>query len=59
MDSDILLAFSVFQLTFLLLDIYILSMTGRDIARKGEYTWFGVLILTHMVYLILNTVWTM
>ena len=59
MDSDILLAFSVFQLTFLLLDIYILSMTGRDIARKGEYTWFGILILTHMVYLILNTVWTM
>ena len=59
MTSDVLIAFGIFQLTFLLLDIYILTKTGRDIARKGEHTWFGVLVITHMAYLILNSVWTM
>ena len=34
MNTDILFAFSIFQVTFLLLDVYILAMTGRDIARK-------------------------
>ncbi len=59
MYKDILLAFSTFQLVFLLLDIYILSKTGRDIARKGEYTSFCMLIIIHMFYLLTNTLWTL
>ena len=59
MNRDVIIAFGVFQFTFLLLDIYILLKTSRDIARKGEYTWFKVLIFTHIFYLILNSVWTM
>ena len=59
MDNDVLFAFGMFQATFLLLDIYILSKTGRDITRKDEHTWFCVLIVTHMVYLVCNTLWTM
>ena len=59
MYKDVLFAFGMFQATFLMLDIYILSKTGRDITRKDEHTWFCVLIVTHMVYLVCNTVWTM
>ena len=59
MYNDVLFAFGMFQFTFLMLDIYILSKTGRDITRKGEHTWFCALIVTHMVYLVCNTVWTM
>ena len=59
MYKDVLFAFGMFQATFLLLDSYILSKTGRDITRKVEHTWFCALIITHMVYLVCNTVWTM
>lgn len=59
LNNDVLTAFSVFQLTFLLLDVFILTKTDRDIARKGEYTWFCALICTHIGYLTLNTVWTL
>ena len=59
MYNDVLFAFGMFQFTCLMLDIYILSKTGRDITRKGEHTWFCALIVTHMVYLVCNTVWTM
>ena len=59
MNNDVLFAFSVFQLVFLMLDVFILANTGRSIARKGEYTWFYVLIVTHMVYLLLNNLWTL
>ncbi len=59
MNNDVLIAFSIFQLIFFLLDLYILTNTGRNIARKGEYTWFYVLIAIHMAYLLLNTLWTM
>ncbi len=59
MNNDVLIAFSVFQLVFLLLDLYILTNTGRSIARKDEYTWFYALIATHMVYLLLNNLWTL
>ncbi|MDO4846034.1 MAG: GGDEF domain-containing protein [Oscillospiraceae bacterium] len=59
MNNDVLIAFSVFQIVFLMLDLFILTNTGRNIARKGEYTWFYFLIVTHMVYLLLNNLWTM
>ena len=59
MNNDVLIAFSVFQMVFFMLDIYILANTGRNIARKDEYTWFYVLIVTHMAYLLLNNLWTM
>ena len=59
MNHDVTIAFCVFQLAFLLLDTIILLKTGRDIARKGEYTWFGALVCTHMVYLVLNSIWTL
>ena len=59
MSNDVLIAFGVFQMVFLMLDLFILTNTGRNIARKSEYTWFYVLIITHMVYLLLNNVWTM
>ena len=59
MYNDVLFAFGMFQFTFLMLDIYILAKTGRDITRKGEHTWFCALIVTHMVYLVCNTAWTM
>ena len=58
-NNDVLVAFSVFQMTFLALDIFIMTKTDRNIARKGEYTWFCVLICTHIAYLLLNTVWTL
>ena len=57
--NDVLFVFSVFQLTFLLLDLFIMTKTNRNIARKGEYTWFCSLIGTHIVYLVLNTLWTL
>ncbi len=59
MNYDVLIAFSVFQLTFLMLDLLILSKTDRNIARKGEYMWFYALIVTHMAYLVLNNIWTL
>ena len=59
MNNDVLLAFSVFQIVFLMLDVFILTNTGRNIARKGEYTWFYILIVTHMAYLLLNNLWTL
>ncbi len=59
MNSDVLSAFGIFQFTFLLLDIYILARTGRDITRRDEKTWFGALIVTHMQYLVCNTLWTL
>ena len=59
MNIDVLIAFSVFQMTFLMVDLFILTNTGRNIARKGEYTWLYVLIVTHMVYLLLNNLWTL
>ncbi len=59
MDRDIIIAFIVFQMTFLFLDIYILLKTNRDIVRQGEYTWFSALTGTHMVYLVLNSVWSL
>jgi diguanylate cyclase (GGDEF)-like protein len=59
MNNDVLIAFSVFQVVFFMLDLYILANTGRSIARKGEYTWFYILIVIHMAYLLLNTLWTL
>ncbi|MBO7520315.1 MAG: hypothetical protein J6T73_06005, partial [Clostridia bacterium] len=59
MNNDVLIAFSVFQMVFLMLDLFILTNTGRNIARKGEYTWFYILIVTHMAYLLLNNLWTL
>lgn len=59
MNNDVLFAFGIFQFTFLLLDIYILARTGRDITRRVEHIWFCALIVTHMLYLICNTLWTL
>ncbi len=59
LNNDVLIAFSVFQLTFLMLDVFILTKTDRDIARKDEYTWFYTLIGTHIAYLLLNNLWTL
>ena len=59
MDRDIIIAFIVFQMTFLFLDIYILLKTNRDIVRQGEYTWFCALTGTHIVYLVLNSIWSL
>ena len=59
MNHDVLFSFSVFQFTFLLLDVFILTKTGRNIARKGEYTWFYILIGTHITYLVCNSLWTL
>lgn len=59
MINDVFIAFSVFQLTFLMMDLFILAKTDRNIARQGEYTWFYALICTHMVYLLLNNLWTL
>ena len=59
MNNDVLSAFSIFQFTFLLLDIYILARTGRDITRRSEHIWFCALLVTHMLYLICNTLWTL
>ena len=59
MNNDVLIAFSVFQWVFLMLDLFIFAKTGRNIARKDEYTWFCVLIVTHIVYLLLNNLWTL
>lgn len=59
MVYDVLAAFIVFQISFFFLDIYIYSKTNRDIARKGEYTFFGLLIIIHMCYLFLNSAWTL
>ncbi len=58
-NNDIIIAFCVFQLSFLLLDLYILLKTNRDIVRKGEYTWFCALTCSHILYLVLNSIWTL
>ena len=57
--NDALVAFIIFQAVFFFLDIYIYTKTNRDIARKREYTYFGMLIMIHMIYLIVNSVWTL
>ena len=54
-----MIAFSVFQAIFLMLDLFILANTDRNIARRGEYTWFYILTATHMAYLLLNNLWTL
>ena len=59
MKHDVLIAFSVFQMVFLMLDVFILTNTGRNIARKGQYMWFYALIIAHIAYLLLNNLWTM
>ena len=59
MGNDIVFAFGMFQMTLLLLDGFILAKTGRDIARQGEYVWFCLLVVTHMVYLLANSLWTL
>ena len=42
-----------------MLDFFIMAKTNRNIARKDEYTWFCSLIGTHILYLVLNTLWTL
>ena len=59
MYNDVLFSLCIFQFTFLLLDIYILARTGRDIAGRSERIWFCALIVTHMQYLVCNTLWTL
>ena len=59
MNYDVLACFVIFQAVFFFLDIYVYTKTNRDIARKGEYTFFGALIAIHMAYLIFNSIWTM
>ncbi len=57
--SDVLVAFIIFQVVFFVLDIYIYTKMGRDIAREGEYKYFTALIRIHLLYLILNCLWTL
>ena len=59
MYTDALAAFIIFQVVFLFLDVYIYSLTNRDIARKEEYTFFCALIIIHAVYLVLNSIWSL
>ena len=59
MSLDALYAFIVFQGVFFFLDCYIIAKTNRDIARQGEYGYFIALILIHMAYLLLNSVWSL
>lgn len=58
-QNDALIAFVIFQAVFFFLDIYVYSKTNRDIARKGEYTFFCALIIIHMFYLIMNSLWSL
>lgn len=59
MKNDVLMAFIVFQAVFFLIDIYVLTKTNRDIARKSEYSWFCALLIIHMFYLVLNSLWSL
>ena len=59
MYTDSLISYLIFQIVFLFLDAYIYSLTNRDIARKDEYTSFCALILIHMIYLLLNSIWSL
>ncbi len=59
MNYDVLIAFTIFQAVFFLLDLYIFTKVNRDIARKWENNFFCALILVHAVYLILNSTWTL
>ena len=59
MYNDVLFTLCIFQFTFLLLDIYILARTSRDIAGRSEHIRFSTLIVTHMLYLVCNTLWTL
>ena len=38
MEDELLVVLVAFQATFLLLDVLVLTKTGRDIARKEERT---------------------
>lgn len=59
MYNDVLFTLCIFQFTILLLDIYIFARTGRDIAGRSERILFRALIVTHMQYLVCNTLWTL
>ena len=59
MENELLVVLVAFQATFLLLDVLVLTKTGRDIARKEERTAFCMLVGLHMVYLICNSIWTL
>ena len=59
MQNDALIAFLIFQAVFLFLDIYIMRKTTRDIVRQAEYHFFSALICTHLVYLVMNSLWTL
>ncbi|MBP5343049.1 diguanylate cyclase [bacterium] len=59
MPSDVLIAFVIFQFVFFSLDLYILIKTDSGIARKQEYTFFCLLALAHMFYLVFNSIWSL
>ena len=59
MQNDALSAFIIFQAVFFLLDLYILSKTTREIVRKTEYRFFTALIVIHLIYLVMNSLWTL
>ena len=59
MQNDALICFTIFQAVFLLLDIFIWSRVNRSNARKGEMTAFCALIVVHLAYLVLNSLWSL
>lgn len=59
MNNDVLYCFVIFQAVFFFLDIYMYSKSNQGIARKNEYTSFCGLIVIHMLYLVLNSTWSL
>ena len=57
MQNDALTAVMIFHAVFFLLDLYIFAKTTRDIVRKAEYHFFAALIVIHLVYLVMSSLW--
>ncbi|MBQ9211500.1 MAG: GGDEF domain-containing protein [Clostridia bacterium] len=56
---DVLVAFSIFQLFFLVMDVYMLMKTTPDITWENELIFFSALIVTDLVYTVANVLWTL
>ena len=57
MQHDTLIALIIFQASFFLLDLYIFAKTTGDIVRKTEHFYYAALIVIHLVYLVMTSLW--
>ncbi|MBP5293355.1 MAG: diguanylate cyclase [Clostridia bacterium] len=59
MGTDLLIAYTIFQATFFVMDIFVLTRIGRAFINEEERKTFFGLIIAHMSYLLFNSLWTL